>query len=60
MYNYEWDLETGGYILTSKLTGVTKEVRPVFWEEIRTLGFEEEYGWHIPETDLPIMWSEGR
>ena len=26
MYNYEWDIETGGYVLTTKITGVTKEV----------------------------------
>lgn len=36
MYNYEWDIETGGYILLpSKITGVTKEVRPVFSEGFR-------------------------
>ena len=35
MYNYEWDRETGGYILQPmKITGVTKEVRPVFAEEL--------------------------
>ena len=38
MYNYEWDKETGGYILSTKVTGVTKEVRPVFAEELRFLG----------------------
>ena len=42
MYNYEWDIETGGYILLpSKITGVTKEVRPVFSEELRFLGLIE-------------------
>ena len=39
MYNYEWDIETGGYILTTKVSGVTKELRPVFFEELDLLGF---------------------
>ena len=61
MYNYEWDKETGGYILLpSKITGVTKEVRPVFAEELRFLGLDKNYGWTIPDTSLPLLWAEGR
>ena len=40
MYNYEWDPKTGGYILTTKMAGVTKELRPVFYEELELLGFK--------------------
>ena len=61
MYNYEWDKETGGYtLLPSKITGVTKEVRPVFAEELHFLGFDRDYGWIIPECKEPIMWAEAR
>ncbi len=61
MYNYEWDKETGGYILLpTKITGVTKEVRPVFFEELRILEFDKKFGWFIPECDEPLMWAEGR
>ena len=60
MYNYQWDIETGGYTLTTKATGVTKEVRPVFKEELRLLGFDKEFNWKIPESELPLMWAEGR
>lgn len=61
MYNYEWDKETGGYILLpTKLTGVTKEVRPVFFEELRFLGLDKNYGWVFPESSEPLMWAEGR
>lgn len=60
MYNYIWDEETGGYLLTSKLTGVIKEVRPVFKEELRLLGFDKKFGWRIPDTEGPLMWAEGR
>ena len=61
MYNYEWDKETGGYILLpSKITGVTKEVRPVFYEELRFLGFDKNYGWKFPDCEGPLMWAEAR
>ncbi|GAP40937.1 phosphoadenosine phosphosulfate reductase domain-containing protein [Flexilinea flocculi] len=60
MYNYEWDPETGGYLLTTKITGVIKEVRPVFKEELLLLGFDRQFNWQIPDTDLPLMWAEGR
>ena len=60
MYNYEWDRETGGYILTTKIIGVTKEIRPVFKEELRLLEFDRKLGWIIPDTEAPIMWCEGR
>ena len=60
MYNYEWDEDTGGYLLNTKITGVIKEVRPVFHEELRLLGFDKKFGWIIPESNEPLMWAEGR
>lgn len=60
MYNYEWDPETGGYLLTTKITGVIKEVRPVFKDELLLLGFDHQFNWQIPDIDLPLMWAEGR
>lgn len=58
MYSYTWDIETGGYILDTKITGVIKEIRPVYKEELRLLGFDKKFGWKIPEVDGPLMWSE--
>lgn len=61
MYNYEWDKETGGYLLLpSKITGVAKEIRPVFAEELRFLGFDKEYGWEFADSEDPLMWAEAR
>lgn len=60
MYNYEWDIETGGYILTTKVTGVTKEVRPVFAEELRFLGLDKNHGWTFNDEENPLLWAEGR
>ncbi|HBQ28531.1 MAG TPA: hypothetical protein DD719_03845 [Desulfotomaculum sp.] len=58
MYNYEWDIETGGYILTTKVSGVTKELRPVFYEELDLLGFNEY--WSYPKSEKPLLWAETR
>lgn len=61
MYNYKWDSETGGYLLLpSKILGVAKEVRPVYHEELRFLGFDKLYNWKIPASKLPLMWAETR
>lgn len=60
MYNYEWDLQTGGYVLTTKITGITKEVRPVFADELKFLQLDSMYGWIFPEAKGPLMWAEGR
>lgn len=61
MYNYEWDKETGGYVLLpTKITGVTKEVRPVYYEELQLLRLENDYGWSFPQSEFPLMWAEGR
>lgn len=60
MYNYEWDLQTGGYVLTTKITGITKEVRPVFADELKFLQLDSMYGWIFPDAKGPLMWAEGR
>ena len=61
MYNYKWDKETGGYILLpTKITGVAKEVRPVYHEELRFLELDKNYGWVIPDSIYPLLWAEGR
>ncbi|GAB6155781.1 hypothetical protein JCM17380_45320 [Desulfosporosinus burensis] len=60
MYNYTWDVDTGGYLLDTKVTGVIKEVRPVFKDELKLLGFDQQFGWKLPDVDTPLMWAEGR
>lgn len=61
MYNYCWDIETGGYLLLpTKITGVTKEVRPVFAEELRFLEFDKKHGWEFPNCKEPLLWAESR
>ena len=60
MYNYIWDSETGGYLLTTKITGVIKEIRPVFSEELRLLKLDKLYNWTFPNCSEPLLWAEGR
>lgn len=57
MYNYEWDEDSRGYVLLPYTSGVTKEVRPVFYEELKLLGFDQY--WDFPETDKPLLWADG-
>jgi phosphoadenosine phosphosulfate reductase len=59
MYNYDWDEQTGGYVLNTKTIGVIKELRPVFYEELDMLGFKEK-GWKYPKSDKPLLWAETR
>lgn len=59
MYSYSWDKETGGILLESDvLTGISKEPRPVYSQELDILGFNRY--WKYDENDeLPYMWAEG-
>ncbi len=60
MYSYEWDKTGGGYNLVAKISGLSKEVRPVFFEELEFLGLEKNFGWHFPKSLEPLCWAEGR
>ena len=45
MYNYEWDIETGGYILLpSKITGVTKHIYHIDFLALYNKVLKEEFG----------------
>lgn len=57
MYAYNWDSETGGYILTSSPLSFSKEPRPVYYKELDILGFDKY--WNYCKNDsLPYMWAE--
>ena len=59
MYNVNWDLETNGIILTSEGKNALKvNPRPVFFEELDLLGFNEF--WNYPRTQTPLLWRTGR
>ena len=57
MYQYIWDPETGGLMLTSEQSKFSKEPRPVYYRELDILGFDRY--WNYPKDDsAPIMWAE--
>lgn len=58
MYDYNWDAETGGYILTTR-TGrfVANEIRPVFAQELMLLGMNERFSFSTEEM-RPFMWAQ--
>lgn len=58
MYNYDWDEESGGYILNTRVQFVEKEVRPVYFEELDLLGFGDYFKYE--KCQNPILWAEAR
>lgn len=57
MYQYIWDTETGGLLLTTEQSKFSKEPRPVYCKELDILGFDKY--WKYPKDDsAPIMWAE--
>lgn len=57
MYQYEWDAETGGLLLTTEQEKFSKEPRPVYYKELDILGFDQY--WQYPKDDkAPLLWAE--
>lgn len=57
MYQYIWDTETGGLLLTTEISKFSKEPRPVYYKELDILGFNRY--WNYPKDDsAPLMWAE--
>lgn len=58
MYDYIWDAETGGYVLTTR-TGryVANEIRPVFAQELLLLGMEKRFTFDRDDP-RPYMWAQ--
>lgn len=57
MYQYTWDAETGGLLLTTEISKFSKEPRPVYYKELDILGFDRY--WNYPKDDsAPLMWAE--
>ncbi|MZQ76089.1 MAG: phosphoadenosine phosphosulfate reductase family protein [Peptoclostridium sp.] len=57
MYTYEWDVSTGGYLLTKTASKFSKEPRPVYYKELDILGFDKCWNYE-KQDDIPYMWAE--
>lgn len=58
MFKITWDTETGGVLLSSKVTKENLGIspRPVWFEELDLLGLDK-LGWVYPRCKEPIMWA---
>jgi phosphoadenosine phosphosulfate reductase family protein len=58
MFKITWDNETGGVLLSAKVTKETLGIspRPVFFEELDLLELDKD-GWSYPRVKEPIMWA---
>lgn len=57
MYQYVWDAETNGLLLTTEQSKFSKEPRPVYYKELDILGFDQY--WTYPKDDsAPLLWAE--
>lgn len=58
MFKITWDKETGGVLLSSKITDEPLGIspRPVFFEELDLLELDK-LGWSYPRVKEPIMWA---
>ena len=57
MYEYTYDIESGGILLDDRPTGMSKEPRPVYAGELDLLGVDEFYRYD-KQNDVPYMWAE--
>lgn len=57
MYEYQFDCETGGILLTDTEAQMSKEPRPVFAEEMNILGFNERWNYE-DQNKIPYLWAE--
>ena len=57
MYSYDWDPETGGFLLKSSPLKFSKEPRPVYYKELDILGFDKYWNYEKKD-DFPYMWAE--
>ncbi|MDO4515017.1 MAG: phosphoadenosine phosphosulfate reductase family protein, partial [Lachnospiraceae bacterium] len=57
MYQYVWDEETGGLLLTTEQSKFSKEPRPVYYRELDILGFDK-YWTYPKDSSVPLMWAE--
>ncbi len=60
MYKVIWDTETNGVLLKDNVDSFNNILlpRPVFFEELDLLGFNNH--WEYPKTETPLLWANGR
>ena len=57
MYEYKFDEETAGILLTDTEVQISKEPRPIFAEEMNILGFNRRWNYEN-QNKIPYLWAE--
>lgn len=57
VYEYTYDIESGGLLLNDSPTGMSKEPRPVYALELDMLGVDNFYHYNN-QNNVPYMWAE--
>ncbi|MDR0606155.1 MAG: phosphoadenosine phosphosulfate reductase family protein [Bacteroidales bacterium] len=59
MFKITWDKANNGVLLALNANGDTLTVspRPVFFEELDLLGFDDKAGWKYPKSKEPLLWA---
>lgn len=57
MYSYTYDPTTGGLLLNTTPTNLSKEPRPVYAPELDLLGFDK-FWTYDKQTERPYLWAE--
>ena len=57
MYGYKWVDGENGIFKLDVSVDVSKEIRPVFKEELDFFGMNKY--WKYPDTSAPLLWAEG-
>lgn len=59
MYEYKFDEETGGILLTDTEAQMSKEPRPIFAKEMNILGFNRFLSYKN-QNKIPYLWAESQ
>ncbi len=57
MYDFIWDVQTNGIVLTSNHSSIEHELRPVYAKELNMFGFDKLFKYKAQDS-LPYMWAE--
>lgn len=57
MYEYKFDEETRGILLTDTEAQMSKEPRPVYADEMNILGFNSRWNYEN-QNEIPYLWAE--
>lgn len=57
MYEYKFDEETGGILLTDTEIQMSKEPRPIYAEEMNILEFNRRWNYEN-QNEIPYLWAE--